>query len=317
MAKKIFFVYNAPVYFFTRNICNDLSIEIIFAIELLINISLFSVHTKIPVESSESIPVASASTGGGVFRLPPTTYMRTRGVVTAGNVQHANEMNDEQFSNNPGHPASSTIRRDIFLPEIRVNYSDNINLETYSTSPRKYQESLTNTFHSIPSSMPPPPPEFYHTDSSYNRENDNSTSFSGDQLVTAGNSIDRRRSNPQQADRSSECIAKVLCNADIESRINMTMMMPDVTLAAATTATSSSVDNLVEEKCVDDYTVNVPDIASTSEQQQQKRIRSTSIIEEENPEITITDCDNTASNTITGGGMLDRISHDLDYLLNR
>ncbi|XP_074102898.1 uncharacterized protein LOC141529984 [Cotesia typhae] len=274
-------------------------------------------HTKIPVESAESIPVASASTGGGVFRLPPTTYMRTRGVVTAGNVQHANEMNDEQFSNNPGHPASSTIRRDIFLPEIRVNYSDNINLETYSTSPRKYQESLTNTFHSIPSSMPPPPPEFYHTDSSYNRENDNSTSFSGNQLVTAGNSIDRRRSNPQQADRSSECIAKVLCNADIESRINMTMMMPDVTLAAATTATSSSVDNLVEEKCVDDYTVNVPDIASTSEQQQQKRIRSTSIIEEENPEITITDCDNTASNTITGGGMLDRISHDLDYLLNR
>ncbi|XP_057327446.1 uncharacterized protein LOC130668928 isoform X2 [Microplitis mediator] len=284
------------------------------------------VNSKIPVESAESIPPASSSSAtASVFRLPPSSYIRTRGVVataTAGsNKQISSEINNKQFLNNSSLPPCSSNRRDIFLPEIRINYSDNINLETYSTSPRKYQESITNTFNnnnissSMPSPSPPPPPEFYHT------LDKNTTTFNCDQLGTAGGSIDRRRSNAQQVDYSSECIPKVLCNADIESRINVTMIMPDVTLAAAT-STSSSVDNVVEEKCLDDYTINViPDIASTSEQQQQQQqhkcIRSNSIKEEENPEITITDCDNTTSNTITGAGMLDRISHDLDYLLNR
>lgn len=91
-----------------------------------------------------------------------------------------------------------------------------------------------------------------------------------------------------------ECSTTVLCSVDIEARISA---LPDVTLA-----TKTEIDNVNSVAVVARDIVNdIPDIASTGGRKQPDG-------EEKNTDMT--NCENTA-------GMLDRISHDLDYLLNR
>jgi len=104
------------------------------------------------------------------------------------------------------------------------------------------------------------------------------------------------------ANVASESSAKVLCSAEVESRLGA---MPDVTLAVKSDVELSSRTS-VELKSREHVVSAMPDIANTSERKQPDG-------EEKTPEIMVTTggCDSATS------GMLDRISHDLDYLLNR
>ena len=104
----------------------------------------------------------------------------------------------------------------------------------------------------------------------------------------------------QEPVSSPSSSGKVICSAEVESRLSMSAM-PDVTLATK----SMEVEHLknIELNTREHQTV-IPDIANTSERKQPDG-------EEKTPEITVNDSENTTT------GMLDRISHDLDYLLNR
>lgn len=193
-------------------------------------------------------------------------YIETRGIA-AGSI----DMREFTTETSASYSKSSTSIASRYLPEIRIDRPDDINLENYSTSPRKYQEAF---------------------DTAYAKRTS--------QCLSESYSVADRNSFREFAIHqgvSAECSAKLLCSADIESRLGT---MPDVTLAVKT-----DVEHLtaVELKAREHVNV-IPDIANTAERKQPDG-------EEKMPEIRVTACETTTS------GMLDRISHDLDYLLNR
>ncbi|XP_046822481.1 uncharacterized protein LOC124425738 isoform X2 [Vespa crabro] len=222
---------------------------------------------------SEPIKVCSkieAEMQNDAIPPPPSSilaepYIETRGIA-AGSID-MREFTTETSS----YSKSSTSVAGRYLPEIRIDRPDDINLENYNTSPRKYQEAFDTAFAKRTSQCLA---ESYGvTDRNAFRD------FSIHQNVP------------------SECSGKLLCSADIESRLSA---MPDVTLAVKT-----DVEHLTGVELKTREHVNViPDIANTTERKQPDG-------EEKMPEIRITSCETTTS------GMLDRISHDLDYLLNR
>ncbi|XP_050447522.1 uncharacterized protein LOC126849600 isoform X2 [Cataglyphis hispanica] len=227
-----------------------------------------------------AIPPASSSIVGEI------PYREVRGVA-AGSIDMRDFMSSESSSGYAKSvPVSVTGR---FLPEIRAAHSDDIDLENYSTSPRKYQE---------------PPTVFVDPNFSARGSrcvNDVVTYSGVNDCCSFRNEYrgDVKIFLPV-ASVSPECSsAKVLCSADVESRLGA---MPDVTLAVKSDIESRANAELKNREHV---TSAIPDIANTSERKQPDG-------EEKTPEIVVTDgCDSTSS------GMLDRISHDLDYLLNR
>ncbi|XP_025264739.1 uncharacterized protein LOC105250957 isoform X2 [Camponotus floridanus] len=233
------------------------------------------------VENDSAIPPASSSIIGEL------SYREVRGVA-AGSIDMREFMSSESSSGyTKSVPVPVTGR---FLPEIRVDHSDDIDLENYSTSPRKYQE---------------PPTVFVDPNFSArgSRVNDVVTYGGVNDCCSFRNEYrgDGKSFLPV-ANVSPECpSAKVLCSADVESRLGA---MPDVTLAVKSDVELSSRTN-TELKNREHVVSAIPDIANTSERKQPDG-------EEKTPEIVVTgNCDSTTS------GMLDRISHDLDYLLNR
>ncbi|OAD54805.1 Brain-specific angiogenesis inhibitor 1 [Eufriesea mexicana] len=236
--------------------------------------------------TSEPIKVCSKS-GAEVENdtAPPSSslrigepYLEARGIA-AGSIDMREFMNESSSS----YSKSSVPVTSRFLPEIRIDHSDNINLENYSTSPRKYQDGITfdSVFSSRPSHCVNEPYDVNECCSF--REFGKYRESQGQIFITH---------NP-----SPESSAKVLCNADVESRLSG---MPDVTLAVKNDVELLSTTELKSREHVN----VIPDIANTTERKQPDG-------EEKAPEIVITNCEATAS------GMLDRIAHDLDYLLNR
>lgn len=205
------------------------------------------------------------------------SYLEVRGIA-AGSIDMREFINESSSS----YSKSSIPIANRFLPEIRIDHSDDINLENYSTSPRKYQETIA--FDNIVS----PRSSHYVNEPYSTNECCNFREFgkfreSQGQIFIAHNP-------------SSESSVKVLCNADVESRLSG---MPDVTLAV-----KKDVELSVPDLKSREHVNVIPDIANTTERKQPDG-------EEKAPEIVITNCEATAS------GMLDRIAHDLDYLLNR
>ncbi|XP_034934795.1 uncharacterized protein [Chelonus insularis] len=194
---------------------------------------------------------------------------------------------------NPSLPEKSIIKSSTshtascYYPEKSNNASNNqsyalddINLETYSTSPRKYQEF--NNINTFPNENPVPlylVPE-YHASS-------RTKVFSTSEISST----------------------KVLrCSADIESRINNAVAMPDITLATAATDTGHNISNTVEVIHRERANV-IPDIASSISECKKPDYHQHSNNKQPNEDI--------SDNEQNTNGMLDRISHDLDYLLNR
>ena len=220
------------------------------------------------VENDAAPPPSSLTIG--------ESYLEARGIA-AGSIDMREFVNEASSYSKPSVPVAGR-----FLPEIRVDHSDNINLENYSTSPRKYQETIA--FDGVFSGRAP-----HCASEPYSASECCSFREFGKYREPQGQIF--APPNP------SEASAKVLCSADVESRLTG---MPDVTLAV-----KSDVELLsaAELKAREHVSV-IPDIANTAERKQPDG-------EEKAPEIVITNCEATTS------GMLDRISHDLDYLLNR
>lgn len=205
------------------------------------------------------------------------SYLEVRGIA-AGSIDMREFINESSSS----YSKSSIPIANRFLPEIRIDHSDDINLENYSTSPRKYQEAIA--FDSIVSSR-----SSHYVNEPYTTNECCSFREFGKFRESQGQIFIAH--NP-----SSESSAKVLCSADVESRLSG---MPDVTLAV-----KKDVELSVPDLKSKEHVNVIPDIANTTERKQPDG-------EEKAPEIVITNCEATAS------GMLDRIAHDLDYLLNR
>ncbi|XP_061938231.1 uncharacterized protein LOC107995896 isoform X2 [Apis cerana] len=204
------------------------------------------------------------------------SYLEVRGIA-AGSIDMREFINESSSS----YSKSSIPIANRFLPEIRIDHSDDINLENYSTSPRKYQEAIA--FDSIVS-----PRSSHYVNEPYSTNECCSFREFGKFRESQGQIF--------IAHNPSESSAKVLCNADVESRLSG---MPDVTLAV-----KKDVELSVPDLKSREHVNVIPDIANTTERKQPDG-------EEKAPEIVITNCETTAS------GMLDRIAHDLDYLLNR
>uniref|UniRef100_A0A0C9RMD4 BAI3 protein n=1 Tax=Fopius arisanus TaxID=64838 RepID=A0A0C9RMD4_9HYME len=182
----------------------------------------------------------------------------------------------------PSHEKSSRYPR---RPDPRVSRTDDINLENYSTSPRKYHESRKYSKTISPQNQYCP--RGFHEV--------NSRSIQPQDSPKLVNSRDIQTSTCADA-ATAECSTTVLCSVDIETRIGLSAM-PDVTLA-----TKSDTEHSNNVEIIPRDIINViPDIASTGGRKQPDG-------EEKSEDIG--NCENTA-------GMLDRISHDLDYLLNR
>ncbi|XP_076634885.1 uncharacterized protein LOC143348503 isoform X2 [Colletes latitarsis] len=246
-----------------------------------------------PEEEITSEPIKVCSKNGAEVENdtapPPSSlgigesYLETRGIA-AGSIDMREFVNESSSSySKPSVPVAGR-----FLPEIRIDHSDDINLENYSTSPRKYQETMAfDSMYSArtTSHCPRDLPETYAANECCGfREFGKYRDPQGQQIFVPLNPI---LENP----------AKVLCNAEVESRLTG---MPDVTLAV-----KSDIELLSTGEMNNREHANViPDIANTTERKQPDG-------EEKAPEIVITNCEATTS------GMLDRISHDLDYLLNR
>lgn len=223
------------------------------------------------VENDTAPPSSSLSIG--------EPYLEARGIA-AGSIDMREFINESSSSySKPSVPVTSR-----FLPEIRIDHSDDINLENYSTSPRKYQEAVV--FDTVFS------PRSLHCM--------NEASYGASECCTFREFGKYRESQGQifiAHNPSPESSAKVLCSADVESRLSG---MPDVTLAVKNDVELLSATELKSR----DHVNVIPDIANTTERKQPDG-------EEKAPEIVITNCEATTS------GMLDRIAHDLDYLLNR
>lgn len=240
------------------------------------------------MENDSAIPPASSSIVGEI------SYREVRGVAV-GSIDMREFMNPESSS---GYAKSVPVPvAGRFLPEIRVDHSDDIDLENYSTSPRKYQEPPTNVFVD---------PNFSARGSRCVTDVVTYGSGGVNDCCSFLNEYGRGDGKIflPVASVSPECpSAKVLCSADVES--SRLGAMPDVTLAVKSDVELSSRTN-AELKNREHVASVIPDIANTSERKQPDG-------EEKTPEIVVTagGCDSTTT------GMLDRISHDLDYLLNR
>ncbi|XP_033219587.1 cadherin EGF LAG seven-pass G-type receptor 2-like [Belonocnema kinseyi] len=216
-------------------------------------------------------------------------YMESRGIA-AGSIDMREYMNEEIIS----YPKSAVPVKSRFLPEVRVDHSDNINLETYSTSPRKYQETKFDSSISSRNSITPYIPETYSVIESKNFRDFGK--FGVPHELTSQVSLPPRCVTP-------DCTT-VLCNVDVESCTGMNSM-PDVTLAV-----NSEVELLNSVNSTDivnnkkEHVSVIPDIANTMERKQPDG-------EEKIGKLKLANSDGTTT------GMLDRISHDLDYLLNR
>ncbi|XP_011869208.1 PREDICTED: uncharacterized protein LOC105562756 isoform X2 [Vollenhovia emeryi] len=227
------------------------------------------------VENNSATPPAPSSIVGEPYR-------EVRGVA-AGSI----DMREFVSESSSAYSKSSVPATSRFLPEIRIDHSDNIDLENYSTSPRKYQE----------------PPVF--ADPAFSTRGARCVNEAATYGVNerGGFRGDGKIFMPA-ASVSPEPSAKVLCSADVESRLGA---MPDVTLAVKSDVElSSRTTSGAEPKSREHVVSAMPDIANTSERKQPDG-------EEKTPEIVVTvgGCDSATN------GMLDRISHDLDYLLNR
>ncbi|XP_034175708.2 uncharacterized protein LOC117602168 isoform X2 [Osmia lignaria lignaria] len=237
--------------------------------------------------TSEPIKVCSKSAEVENDTAPPPStlsigesYLEARGIA-AGSIDMREFINESTSSYSK--PSVSVAGR--FLPEIRIDRSDDINLENYNTSPRKYQETIAvfDGMFSARSSHCVNEPPYGSGECCGFREYGKYRESQGQIFIAH---------NP-----SPENAAKVLCSADVESRLSG---MPDVTLAVKTDIELLSTTELKSREHVN----VIPDIANTAERKQPDG-------EENTPEIVITNCEATTS------GMLDRIAHDLDYLLNR
>ncbi|XP_078047344.1 uncharacterized protein LOC144475377 isoform X2 [Augochlora pura] len=192
------------------------------------------------------------------------SYIEARGIA-AGSIDMREFVNETSSSySKPSVPVANR-----FLPEIHIDHSDDINLENYSTSPRKYQEAIA--FDAIFS-----PRASRCMSESYN--NSECCSF---------RDYGKYRSEPQSQqifiphNPAPEASAKVLCSADVESRLTG---MPDVTLAV-----KNDVEILPTSELKTREHVNViPDIANTTERKQPDG-------EEKAPEIVVTNCEATSS----------------------
>lgn len=244
------------------------------------NIVRFTVCSKASgeVDNDSAPPRSQAHLSGAV-------YLETRGIA-AGSIDIRDYMNETSTS----YPKACASAASRYLPEIRVDPTEDINLENYSTSPRKYQETMK-----FDTSFTKRGSQHYATDFYGVPERRGSFREPSSKFVTM-------RDVQAQACTSSVtpgCSAKVLCSADVESRLSISAM-PDVTLATKTEIEHMKSVELISREHVS----AIPDIANTTERKQPDG-------EEKTPEITVTDCENSST------GMLDRISHDLDYLLNR
>ncbi|KAL0105494.1 hypothetical protein PUN28_016868 [Cardiocondyla obscurior] len=233
------------------------------------------------VENDSATPPASSSIVGEPYR-------EIRGVA-AGSI----DMREFVSESSSTYVKSSVPATSRFLPEIRIDHSDNIDLENYNTSPRKYQESsvFIDPAFSVRGTRCVNETIGYSANERGTLRGDASGKFRGDSKVFL-----------PTASVSSESSSKVLCSADVESRLGA---MPDVTLAVKSDVELTSRTS-AELKSREHVISVMPDIANTSERKQPDG-------EEKTPEIVATagSCDSATS------GMLDRISHDLDYLLNR
>ncbi|XP_076756881.1 uncharacterized protein LOC143426987 isoform X2 [Xylocopa sonorina] len=221
------------------------------------------------VENDTAPPPSSLSIG--------ESYLEVRGIAAGIDMREFVNESSSSYSK-PSVPVTGR-----FLPEIRIDHSDDINLENYNTSPRKYQEAIA--FDSVFSPRPQ-----HCVNEPYGPGECCSFLEFGKYREPQGQLFISH--NPSQ-----ESSAKVLCSADVESRLSG---MPDVTLAVKNEVELLSTTELKSREHVN----AIPDIANTTERKQPDG-------EEKAPEIVITNCEATAS------GMLDRIAHDLDYLLNR
>ncbi|CAD1472988.1 unnamed protein product [Heterotrigona itama] len=238
--------------------------------------------------TSEPIKVCSKS-GAEVENdtAPPSSsllsigepYLEARGIA-AGSIDMREFVNESSSS----YSKTSVPVGGRFLPEIRIDHTDDINLENYSTSPRKYQEAIV--FDGVFSPRPP----LHCVNESYSGSECCGFREFGKYRESQGQIFVAHNPSPESS-------AKVLCSADVESRLSG---MPDVTLAVKNDVELLSATELKSREHVN----VIPDIANTTERKQPDG-------EEKAPEIVITNCEATAS------GMLDRIAHDLDYLLNR
>ncbi|XP_012268584.2 uncharacterized protein LOC105693321 [Athalia rosae] len=227
--------------------------------------------------------------------LPLNDHLEVRGVA-------AGSIDTREYAAEPAHAYKnfSLPPAARFLPDNRIDGAENVNLENYSTSPRKYQETRLE------------PPDTGGTvglsavaGASAIPNTSSGSSLPFESYGTADHRTFRDFNQyhgvlyriPAQV-AISNCSAKVLCNADVESRMNIGTM-PDVTLAI-----SSEIELLPVQTKAREHVKTIPDIASTAERKQPDG-------EEKAPKIVVTDCESNAT------GMLDRISHDLDYLLNR
>lgn len=253
--------------------------------------------------NSATPPVASSSIAG-------ESYREVRGIA-AGSID-MREFVSESSSAYAGKSTTAVIATSRFLPEIRVDRSDDIGLENYSTSPRKYQEPVAifdptiATFSTRSNSrcLVNEPVNYSVNDCCSFRGGGGDSSGGGGSSGSGVGDLAKYHDGKiflPVSNVSAECQpAKVLCNADVESRLGA---MPDVTLAV-----NSDVELLASAELKNrEHVVSsaMPDIANTSERKQPDGE------EKKTPEIMVTGCDSATS------GMLDRISHDLDYLLNR
>lgn len=216
------------------------------------------------------------------------TYRESRGIA-AGSLDMRDYMNEIT-----SYPKSSVPVKSRFLPEIRVDNADDINLENYSTSPRKYQETKLDSTFINRNSIEPYIPETYTISECCTFRDFGK--FPPTQEIPVQVCLPPRSITP-------ECTT-ILCSADVETTIGMNSM-PDVTLAVNSemellnNVNSTDLVNKIEHVTV------IPDIANTMERKQPDG-------EEKIAELKLLNCE--ANST---SGMLDRISHDLDYLLNR
>ncbi|CAK9815543.1 Adhesion G protein-coupled receptor B3 [Anthophora plagiata] len=225
----------------------------------------------VEVENDTAPPPSSLSIG--------ESYLEARGIA-AGSIDMREFVNESSSS----YSKTSVPVAGRFLPEIRIDHTDDINLENYSTSPRKYQESIAFD-HSVFSTR-----ASHCLNDPYNAGECCSFREYGKYREPQGQIFIAHNPSPENS-------SKVLCSADVESRLSG---MPDVTLAV-----KNDVELLTTTELKSREHVNIiPDIANTTERKQPDG-------EEKAPEIVITNCEATTS------GMLDRIAHDLDYLLNR
>ncbi|RLU21866.1 hypothetical protein DMN91_006243 [Ooceraea biroi] len=225
------------------------------------------------VENDSAIPPAPSSSIAG------EPYREARGVA-AGSIDMR-----EFVSESSSAYAKGSVPVNRFLPEIRVDHSDDINLENYNTSPRKYQEppAFDAAFSARGSRCVNEP-------AAYGGVND-CCSFRGDAGKYRG---DGKVFLPSTASVSAESSAKVLCSADVEARLGA---LPDVTLAVKSECAELSSRASTELK-TREHVVNppMPDIANTSERKQPDG-------EEKIPEITVTGCADSATSVVLNSEM--------------